>query len=267
MVKIFTMVKDESDIVRDWVIYHGCMFGWDSIFVIDNYSSDGTWEILNEFSDLIKIFREYDYKQKGVYMTNLINQYCNNEIAFPIDIDEFIVYYDNNKVYVDKENMKNYFNNLPIVRVYKANYINPLITNENGYERCTVECSRGLYFDMGDHAKSFIHTTHFKDTIDHGNHINCNDYHLTKICLVHYHSRNLEQIKKKIINNVIGLGHENNLDYLKNLINTNPLCDGNHHVTALIRLLENTYLFNVNCYTEDAIDLTDLQNIIAKGFF
>jgi hypothetical protein len=52
MVKIFTMVKDESDIVRDWVIYHGCMFGWDSIFVIDNYSTDGTWEILNEFSDL-----------------------------------------------------------------------------------------------------------------------------------------------------------------------------------------------------------------------
>jgi hypothetical protein len=261
------MVKDESDIVRDWVIYHGCMFGWCNIYVIDNYSTDGTWEILSEFKDLIKVFREPDYKKKGEYMTNLINQHCNNEIAFPIDIDEFIVYYDNNSISVDKANMINYFNNLPIVRVYKANYINPLITNPNGYNRCTVESTHGTYFDMGNLAKSFIHTTHFKDIIDHGNHINCDDYHLTKICLVHYHFRNLEQIKKKIINNVIGLGYENNLNYLKNLINENPSCNGNHHVKSLINLLENTFVFNKQEIPKNAIDLKHLKDLISSGFF
>jgi hypothetical protein len=44
MTKIFTIVKDEVDIVDDWLIYHGCMFGWNNIYIIDNYSSDGTWE-------------------------------------------------------------------------------------------------------------------------------------------------------------------------------------------------------------------------------
>lgn len=267
MVKIFTMVKDESDIVRDWVIYHGCMFGWCNIYVIDNYSTDGTWEILNEFIHLINLTREIDYKKKGIYMTNLINQYCTNEIAFPIDIDEFIVYYENNQICVDKDFLGNYFNNLPLVKVYKANYINPLVTNENGYTRSTVESSHAIYFDMGKHAKSFVHTSIFDDVIDHGNHINCDNYYLTSICLVHYHSRNLEQIKKKIINNVIGLGYENDLEYLKRLIEENPICDGNHHVKSLIRLLENTYVFNVDSIRDDCIDLKNLREKILSGFF
>jgi hypothetical protein len=46
-IKLFTMVKDEIDIIRDWIIYHGCMFGWDSIYVIDNFSTDGTYEIID----------------------------------------------------------------------------------------------------------------------------------------------------------------------------------------------------------------------------
>jgi len=42
------MVKDEVDIIDDWVIYHGSMFGFPNIFVIDNFSSDGTYEKLLE---------------------------------------------------------------------------------------------------------------------------------------------------------------------------------------------------------------------------
>ena len=57
MVKIFTMVKGENDIVRDWVKYHGKIFGYDNLFVIDNMSRDGTFEILNEFRGKIHIFR------------------------------------------------------------------------------------------------------------------------------------------------------------------------------------------------------------------
>jgi len=48
LVKVFTMVKDEVDIIDDWVIYHGSMFGFPNIFVIDNFSSDGTYEKLLE---------------------------------------------------------------------------------------------------------------------------------------------------------------------------------------------------------------------------
>ena len=50
MVKIFTMVKDEVDIVNDWIIYHASMFGYDNIYVIDNYSTDGTYELLQKYT-------------------------------------------------------------------------------------------------------------------------------------------------------------------------------------------------------------------------
>ena len=96
MVKIFTMVKDEVDIVKDWIVYHGSLFGWNNIYILDNYSTDGTYEIIQEFAHLgINIFREDDYRFKGYYMSALIKEFCQNErFAFPIDIDEFIVYYD-----------------------------------------------------------------------------------------------------------------------------------------------------------------------------
>lgn len=268
MTKLFTIVKDEVDIVEDWLIYHGSMFGWENIFIIDNYSSDGTWEKINEYKDLVKIFREHDYSRKGDFMRNLINNHCHNgEIAFPIDIDEFVVYYDNNVVSVDKGLINNYINTLPQCTIYKANYINSLITKEHGYEKATYEINCGCYVDMGSLAKSFFNTAYYKGGIDHGNHINRNDYHLTKLCLVHYHSRNVEQMKKKILNNVTGLGYHNDLNFLKNLIQNSPHCSGNHHVRNQINVLEGTYSLGVHTINGNEIDLTVLKNRIIGKFF
>ena len=261
MTKLFTIVKDEVDIVEDWIIYHGSIFGLNNIYIIDNFSSDGTWEKINEFKNLINIFREPEYSKKGIYMRNLINIYCDNgEIAFPIDIDEFIIYYDNNTISIDKDLINNYINNLPQCTLYKANYINPFITQENGYEKATYEMNYGSYCDMGNIAKSYFNTSYYKGDIDHGNHIYSTDYHLTKLCLVHYHSRNIEQMKKKILNNITGLGYHNDLNFLKNLINFNPNCDGNHHVKNQINVLEGTY-----CLPYHRINNSDI-NIINLSF-
>ena len=45
-IKIFTMVKDENDIIREWIIYHAELFGYENIFIIYNYSTVGTFEII-----------------------------------------------------------------------------------------------------------------------------------------------------------------------------------------------------------------------------
>ena len=263
MTKLFTIVKDEVDIVEEWLIYHGCMFGWSNIFIIDNYSSDGTWEKINEFKDLINIFREDDYKKKGVYMRNLINEHCHDgEIAFPIDIDEFIVYYDNNTISVDKNFINNYINTLPQYTLYKADYIDALITKENGYEKASQEINYGRYSSLGNVSKTYFNTAYFKGAIDHGNHIPSDDYYLTKICLVHYHSRNMEQMKKKVLNNITGLGNHNDLNYLQNLIKSQPDCEGNHHVRNQIRILDGTYSLPIHKINNTEIDLSPLKNII-----
>ena len=268
MTKIFTIVKDEVDIVDDWLIYHGCMFGWNNIYIIDNYSSDGTWEKINEFSHLVNIFRENDYTKKGEYMTHLINTYCHEgEIAFPIDIDEFIVYYDNNNISIDRNIITNYINNLPECYVYKTNYINAQVTQDNGYEKATNMIHCGSYNDMGKFAKTFFNTRYFKGNIDHGNHIVCDNYHLTKLCLVHYHQRNIDQMKKKILNNVTGLGYNNDLGFLKNLINSNPNCSGNHHVKHQINVLEGNYSLSYYGINGNEIDLSALKDRIINKYY
>ena len=275
MVKIFTMVKDEVDIIKEWIIYHGSMFGFSNIYIIDNYSTDGTYETIKEFSNLINIFREPDYSKKGDYMKNLIDKYCNNEIAFPMDIDEFIVYYDNNTISIDKNLINNYINTLNLSIIYKANYILSLIdrNDPDGYKNGLIESNYGAYINMGDHAKSFFNTKYYKGTIDHGNHIHfiqSNNCHLTKICLVHYHYRNLEQMKKKILNNIIGLGYKNDLHYLYNLLNNNKSCPGFHHVKSQIEVLENKYLLplhDINLNDKNNISLEPLKNRVQNGYF
>ena len=268
MTKIFTIVKDEVDIIEDWLIYHGCMFGWKNIFIIDNYSTDGTWEKINEFKELVNIFREPDYSKKGEYMRDLINKNCaDGEIAFPIDIDEFIVYFDNNNIIIDKDIINNYLNNLPECSLYKTNYIYPLITQNNGYERAASEMTCGSYCDMGNFAKSFFNTKYYKGDIDHGNHIMCTDYHLTKLCLVHYHFRNLEQMKKKILNNITGLGYHNDLNFLKTLLETNFNCAGHHHVRNQINVLEGNFSLNIHTINNTEIDINSLkERIIGKWY-
>jgi len=246
------------------------MFGWDNIHIIDNFSSDGTWEKINEFKHLIKIFREPDYLKKGDYMRNLVNVYCKEgEIAFPLDIDEFIIYYDksNNIVSIDKEHINNYINNLPPCRLYKANYINASIEKAGGYDKATNEINYGTYYDMGNAAKSFFNTSYYKGDIDHGNHIHTNDFHLTNICLVHYHWRNLEQMKKKILNNITGLGYPNNLDYLRDLINRAPMCSGNHHVRNQINVLEGRYSLPVSGVDNNSISIKNLKERIIGKYY
>jgi hypothetical protein len=267
MIKIFTMVKDEVDIVEDWIIYHASIFGYDNIYVIDNYSTDGTYEILQKFSPSINLYREHDYKKKGEYMTNLINTYANNMIAFPIDIDEFIVYYDKT-ISVEKDFIKSYLNNLPKARIYKANYIQSLITKKDGYQRATTDANEGYYStNYGNLAKSFVNTNYHKGIFDHGNHMPCNDYFLTKICLIHFHNRNLEQMKKKILNNVLGFNHKNDISYLKNLLNENKNCNGNHHVRNQIEVLENRYKLPVHNSSSKHINICVFNKRIKDGCF
>lgn len=267
MVKIFTMVKGEIDIVKDWVLYHGTIFGYKNLYVIDNMSRDGTYETLlnlkNKYN--IHVFRTNDYKKKGNYMTYLIKTCCKNEYAFPIDIDEFIVYYDknNNQIICDNETIYTYIKTLPASNAYKMNYIFSKNLVSEGYERAAINAEFGTYIDYGSSAKTFFHSRLFKGNIDHGNHYHTNNYYLTNFCLVHYHCRNLDQMKKKIYNNLVGLGYSPfNLNELKNILIKNPSIQGSHHIKNQIEVLENKYSIHKDTLLQSDISLKPISNKI-----
>jgi hypothetical protein len=268
MVKIFTMVKGEDDIVEDWVLYHGHLFGFKNLHIIDNYSRDNTFPLLVTLRKKygINIYRLPDYTKKGIYMTTLFKKFCKSEFGFPIDIDEFIVYYDEktNSISCDRNVILEKLFNLKRSNVYKMNYINSKIMTENGYSRAAVESTWGSYTSYGTQAKSFFHSNLFNDVIDHGNHYNTNNYLLTPFCLVHFHTRNMNQIKKKVYNNVSGLGHNPfNLKKLENSLRINKhAMQGFHHVIKQINILKHTFTIPVETHLEKDISLIPLNEVL-----
>lgn len=262
-VKLFTMVKDEADIVREWILYHGNLVGFEQLYIVDNGSTDGTWEIIQSFIQKgIHIFQEADYRKKGIIMTSLIREHSKRGIAYPLDIDEFIVYYDksNRTISADKDTIMSYFYGLPPSIVYKTNYIYNIINNPLGYNNALLDSTSGYYSDYGKLAKSFFTSSLFTGTIDHGNHYPNESFMVTDLCLIHYHHRNLAQMKKKIINNVSGLGY--NATDLHSLKNLPKDCMGYHHVIGLISILEGRYqlpLFN-GLPSDQTISLTPFSD-------
>ena len=91
-VVIATMVKDEDDVIEEWIRYYSSLFGYKNLFIIDNNSSDKTYEICEKYLKYgLHLERHDNYKMKGALMTMIKN---NNPSDFfiPVDIDEFIVY-------------------------------------------------------------------------------------------------------------------------------------------------------------------------------
>ena len=155
MIKLFTMVRDEVDIIEDWILYHGTLFGFENLYIVDNVSTDGTYEIIKKYEkNGVHVYSHSNYKEKGNIMKQLID---NNKcvIAFPLDIDEFIVFYDKEKRTISTDTILPYLehliklnNNQSTVMnmkihgvnrncgLYKCDYINSKVTssNENGYE-------------------------------------------------------------------------------------------------------------------------------------
>ncbi len=255
-IKLFTMVKNEDDIIENWINYHGKMFGYNNLHIIDNYSDDDTYDLIMKYKDKgVHIYRERDYRMKGILITQLINNEKNKEIyhiAIPLDIDEFITYYDKDTNQIDPSKTKQYIcsdigKNLNNT-LYKCNYIESLITSNNdfGYKDAISECEYGKYLDYGNMAKTFINIHNWNGQLDHGNHCISDEYFSTELVLVHYHCRNIEQMKKKISANVTGLGYKEDAEELKKILEDNHGIAGNHHIKHMIKTLENKFTINTN---------------------
>lgn len=97
-IKIYTMQKNESDILEEWILYHSKITDISNIYIIDNISTDKSIDILLKYKNKgLNIYTENytDYKKKGLYILQLIKHTSsNNDIVIPLDIDEFIGYID-----------------------------------------------------------------------------------------------------------------------------------------------------------------------------
>lgn len=241
MVKIISIVKDEADVVRDWVVYHAAIVGMSNLMVLDNKSTDGTVDILAALR--VPFLSVDDYKKKGDYMTNFLQRHPN-ELVIPMDIDEFFVGYDKATNTISTDNLLQKLLGLPVQPVYKMPYVQARCTRE--CSRATLQCERGELDERGGFDKTFFHTRLFRGVVDHGNHYITENYYRSPFALVHYHHRNMEQIRLKTKNNCVGLGYNlENLEELRTLASGRGY-NGWHHVKNWVEMQDGTYTFPLN---------------------
>jgi len=202
-IKIFAIHKNEYHI-EDWLIYHGDLFGFENIYLVDNNSNSNIKKILHKYEKEynINLYNVESYKRERLKTINgLINE-TKDKVKFvlPIDADEFISCIDNNKLIFDGEYIKNYIYSLDddykyMYNVYynlplKREYIDPL-TEINKFKK------------QGGYTKMFFPTKHFIST-DMGNHkgkININDDNPLKsnLLLIHFRNAGYKALKDRVL--------------------------------------------------------------------
>ena len=196
MVKVIisTMVKDEEDVVKEWIEYHGKLVGFENLYIIDNYSSDNTYNICNEYcSRGVHLEKKQNYKEKGNYMTEYKNN-IDSDIFIPIDIDEFICYYDKENKIISPEKTFEYLKELYNTNygILKMNYLFPIRTNNN---KDLSKFTHATYEDYKEFAKTFIIKKNAPSHLifDHGNHYTHGKHFVSDLVLIHYTHRSHEQ--------------------------------------------------------------------------
>ena len=98
-VKCVTMQRDESILLSAWLRYHGFLFGFDNLTVIDNGSVlPDVLELLDRATQAgVQVYRQFrseeDYLRKGPITADVIRAIDHRhdyDFLFPLDCDEFI---------------------------------------------------------------------------------------------------------------------------------------------------------------------------------
>lgn len=214
MLKIFLMTKNELELLEDWLKYHGYLFGFENIYVLDGSDDD-------------RVFAIYDrYKMEGLnvhYSSNGLNDLAKeltelmhahkgtNTFLIKLDTDEFLAYTRNfESILRSRNNIKNpeicvdnfsqFFADLPITgQRYKASLTAWSIPRNGAVAnvcRDLIEFTP-LQFTQ---IKTFFHSDSFV-SVDLGSHngVSTNNEGVidTALTLIHYHSVSVDDSARR----------------------------------------------------------------------
>ena len=214
LVNIFTFQKNEGKLMLEWGAWHGSIFGFDALHIIDHQSDDPqTIFYLNMLASKGAHIETYSgkFQHKASQLTKWM---ASSEAKFlvPIDVDEFLILVVNNSLLLDSNEILNTFRYLPVDgRRYKPTSIlasycpSEHDTNTRSWKNFSrpqemtvfkqapihLECSSMKTFylrssflgtDQGNHYGSVV-----MDKYDANYRVNgCPYFHSPSIGLVHY---------------------------------------------------------------------------------
>lgn len=120
-IKIFCVTKDEYDLIEDFILYYGYLFGYENIIIIDNESTNKiVLDVYEKYiSKGITLYKEPSYEGygQGVMFTKYMTMYKDScDFMIGLDTDEFLVSIDQlnqSKDASDRDVILNTFDEFP----------------------------------------------------------------------------------------------------------------------------------------------------------
>ena len=234
LVDIFTFQKNEGTLLLEWGVWHGSIFGFDALHIIDHQSDDPQTILYLDFlaSKGVHVMQySGKFEDKSVQLTNWM-AVSGAKFIVPIDMDEFLVLIQNGSLVLDNNEMLSTFRYLPIDgRRYRMKTINAIYcpgnnTNTRPWSNFSRAQEMTVFRQVPTHLNCMAKTFYLRSTFlgsDQGNHqgtvamdkhdegykVNgCPYFHSPDIGLVHFGDSLPWNIKReKMIRGAMAYGH------------------------------------------------------------
>jgi len=209
-IKCFAMVKDEIDIIEDWLRHAISVFGPGNVYVLDDGSSDGTEAVLHNYRREIcsrTVRAAAEGPAKGKLITALMEeQRASCDLLVPLDGDEFVGLQNS----WDSQDIRAAFENLDTARFGRFKFtltyqVVPPVDDTPFPIRSLTDFTVTSYEFFGDEYKDFAKTFYSADSFvrtDNGNHFGESTNGAvcySDLWLYHYHARSLNQYRDKVL--------------------------------------------------------------------
>lgn len=265
--KIFCMTKDEYDLIEDFIVYHGYLFGYDNIVIIDNNSTDSrVIDVYEKYKLLgLTVVSEPSYvgSDQGIAFTKWMNQYKDScEFLIGLDTDEFMFGLNENNYEFDKKYITELLNTIPTNVTYLKVNITPLVLLEpempyynnnfveNPARNMTTFTNEKENIGKALRTKVFYRSNAFVNT-ENGNHtgrVSWGNTQISTIGYIHFHYTGPKRLYERSRNVVraykyvdINDSYETQFTKLKPIIGR---CNGFHRVEQYLTFLLREYILN-----------------------
>jgi hypothetical protein len=185
------MQRNEDKCLEPWLRYHGHLFGYDSLFVIDHNSDDpGVLATLKAFigcgGHVMRLPPAADYRRKGDFVSYAMKQAeFGHDFVLPLDCDEFVAMrLADGRATCAREHLAAYFASLPADGTafeVGENFLNML-----GHPKQFFALPYKKVFFRGGHC----------GVVDHGSHTAIwapVPVAQTRLAYVHFHHKSFER--------------------------------------------------------------------------
>ena len=219
--RLFTFVKDESYLLGTWIPYHGSLFGFDNLYVVDQGSTDGSHALYEKFRARgLRVHRtRLDIRHRAPVLTRLMRRHRHEaRVLISLDADEFVCLDKDGRVHVDKADILQTIAGLPTdVFKYRMGYFSA-VNDAFAYGDPLTEMRRFVYTSSSGAGvplqlwSTCFDATHFVATDDsnsEGRVDRLDDrHHCSPLMLLHFEVRGLEHFIWKNVRGATAWGYD-----------------------------------------------------------